>query len=45
VYSKISEGSILWNDPDLNIDWGIANPMISEKDKVSPGFKEFTSPF
>ena len=45
IYSKISEGSILWNDPDLNIDWGTNTPVISEKDKVSPGFKDFVSPF
>ena len=45
VYSKVSEGSILWNDPDLDIKWGIIDPMISEKDKVSPKFKDFISPF
>jgi dTDP-4-dehydrorhamnose 3,5-epimerase len=45
VYSRLSEGSILWNDPDLNINWGIKNPMIADKDKVSPRFSEVTSPF
>ena len=45
VYSKVSEGSILWNDPDLNINWGIADPMISDKDKISPRFKDVVSPF
>lgn len=35
-YNKESEGSIRWNDTDLNIDWGISNPLLSEKDKVSP---------
>lgn len=45
VYNKESEGSIRWNDPDLNIDWKIENPTLSEKDKVSPLFKEFISPF
>ncbi len=45
VYSKGSEGSIIWNDPFLNIKWGIENPVISEKDRFSPGFKEFVSPF
>ena len=45
VYNKASEGSILWNDPDLNIQWGIANPILSEKDKVSPLFHEFITPF
>jgi dTDP-4-dehydrorhamnose 3,5-epimerase len=36
MYNKASEGSILWNDPDLNIDWGITDPLLSEKDKVAP---------
>jgi dTDP-4-dehydrorhamnose 3,5-epimerase len=46
VYNKNSEGSLLWNDPDLNIDWGgITNPILSEKDKVAPLFKDFVSPF
>jgi dTDP-4-dehydrorhamnose 3,5-epimerase len=33
VYNKGSEGGILWNDPDLNIDWQVKNPIISEKDR------------
>jgi len=45
VYNKASEGSIRWNDPDLNIDWGISNPILSEKDLQSPLFKDFVSPF
>jgi len=45
VYNKESEGSILWNDPDLNIDWKVTNPILSEKDLVSPLFKDFVSPF
>jgi dTDP-4-dehydrorhamnose 3,5-epimerase len=45
VYNKESEGSILWNDPDLNIDWKINNPTLSAKDMESPLFKDFISPF
>ena len=45
VYNKESEGSILWNDPDINISWNIDNPILSEKDKISPLFKNFESPF
>ena len=32
-YDPSDEGSILWNDPDLNIPWPIANPVLSTKDK------------
>jgi dTDP-4-dehydrorhamnose 3,5-epimerase len=45
VYNKESEGSIRWNDPDLNIDWGIDNPILSIKDETSPLFKELVSKF
>ncbi|GAB2561651.1 dTDP-4-dehydrorhamnose 3,5-epimerase [Spirosoma aerophilum] len=33
VYNKGAESGIIWNDPDLNIDWGIRNPIVSEKDQ------------
>lgn len=40
LYNKASEGSIRWNDPELNIDWGITNPLLSDKDKEAPLFKD-----
>ncbi|MCF8232862.1 MAG: dTDP-4-dehydrorhamnose 3,5-epimerase [Bacteroidales bacterium] len=45
VYNKGSEGSIRWNDPDLGIDWKLDNPILSEKDKQAPLFRDFESPF
>jgi dTDP-4-dehydrorhamnose 3,5-epimerase len=45
VYNKQSETSISWCDPDLGIDWGLDNPMVSEKDKNAPSFRDFVSPF
>ncbi len=44
-YDKKSECSIIWNDPSLNINWGISNPILSEKDLQGISFKEFNSPF
>lgn len=44
-YNKESEGSILWNDKNLGIDWQIKDPIISEKDKIAMPFLNFTSPF
>tara|TARA_B100000787_G_scaffold37354_1_gene26296 strand:- start:673 stop:1209 length:537 start_codon:yes stop_codon:yes gene_type:complete len=32
-YDPNDEGSILWSDPDLNIPWPIANPVLSTKDE------------
>ena len=39
-YNKASEASVRWNDPELNIDWGIENPLLSDKDKLAPLLKE-----
>ena len=45
VYNPSSEGCILWSDEQLNIDWGVENPIISEKDKNGLRFADFNSPF
>jgi len=44
-YSKESEGSIAWNDPTLNINWEVENPIISEKDQNSSAFSTFETKF
>ncbi|MFI3262906.1 MAG: dTDP-4-dehydrorhamnose 3,5-epimerase [Rikenellaceae bacterium] len=46
-YSKESEGAIMWNDPDLGIDWGIdvKDAILSEKDMLNPLLADFDSPF
>lgn len=31
-YDPSDEGSLIWNDPDLNIDWRITDPILSAKD-------------
>lgn len=36
LYSKDHDRGILWSDPDLAIDWPMANVVLSEKDKVHP---------
>jgi dTDP-4-dehydrorhamnose 3,5-epimerase len=45
VYHQASEGCLLWNDPELNIDWTILNPIVSEKDNEGSLFLDFQSPF
>ncbi len=47
LYDKASEIGLRWNDPGLNIDWGIDpdDAIISEKDKILPFIKDFSSPF
>ncbi|HRY33540.1 MAG TPA: dTDP-4-dehydrorhamnose 3,5-epimerase [Bacteroidales bacterium] len=44
-YHRESEGCILWNDPLLNIDWGITDPLVSLKDSQGMLFEYFSSPF
>ena len=39
LYNKSCESGIIWNDNTLNIDWGIKNPIVSEKDVELPTFK------
>lgn len=31
---------IAWNDPDLNIDWPVKNPIVSRRDKDNPKLRE-----
>ena len=45
VYNKQSEGGLLWNDAELGIKWQSSNPLISDKDKILPLFKDLVSPF
>ncbi|WP_294829661.1 dTDP-4-dehydrorhamnose 3,5-epimerase [Gilliamella sp. G0441] len=39
-YDPLSEGCLLWNDPEVNIDWPILTPILSSKDKLGKHLKE-----
>ena len=39
-YDPQADRNIIWNDEDINIDWGIENPILSEKDKKAPKLSE-----
>ena len=42
LYDRGSEMSIRWNDPDINIDWGVERPLLSEKDAAAPFLSDLT---
>ena len=46
-YNKASEGGIRFDDPTLNIDWGmdLKEAIVSEKDLVLPDFANCNSEF
>ena len=45
TYHKESESGIIWNDPELNIEWGINNPIVSDKDLELRSFSNIESRF
>jgi dTDP-4-dehydrorhamnose 3,5-epimerase len=42
-YNPASEGGIIWNDPDINIDWPINEPVLSGKDSGYPKLSDIRS--
>ena len=47
LYAPQAEGAIIWNDPDLAIDWNLEaeDVLLSEKDKMHQQLKDIGSPF
>lgn len=39
-YSPEHDAGIIWNDPEIGIDWPVDNPLLSGKDKVLPKLKD-----
>lgn len=45
-YAPECDGAVLWNDPDLAIDWPLeGDPMLSGKDAAAARMADFDSPF
>ncbi len=42
-YHAESDGAVRWDS--LAIDWGVAQPLLSDKDRAAPAFKDWESPF
>ncbi|MGL6208494.1 MAG: dTDP-4-dehydrorhamnose 3,5-epimerase [Paracoccaceae bacterium] len=46
VYAPECDGGVRWDDPTIDIDWGLAgDPVLSAKDAVQPLFTGWVSPF
>ena len=41
-YDSSDESGLLWNDPEISIEWPIKYPLLSEKDAVQPLLSEIT---
>lgn len=39
-YAPETEGSIIWNDSEIGVNWGIENPILSAKDAKAPKFSD-----
>ena len=40
-YEPSSEGGIIWSDPDVGIQWPIANPILSKRDSSQLTLKQY----
>jgi dTDP-4-dehydrorhamnose 3,5-epimerase len=41
VYDPELEDGILWNDPDIAVDWPVASPLLSERDQNAQTFRQY----
>lgn len=44
-YAPQADGGIRWNDPELAVDWGVENPILSQKDANAPLLKDAITGF
>ena len=46
-YAPESDGAVLFNDPDIGVDWDMGDvaPVLSDKDAAAPRLRDFDSPF
>lgn len=45
LYCPEADGGILWCDPEIGVDWGVTDPVLSEKDKKAPLLKDAVTDF
>ena len=40
LYDPATEAGIAWDDPGVGVDWQVAEPLLSERDKTAPRLAE-----
>ena len=40
LYHPECDGGVRWNDPDIGIAWPVAEPILSDKDKIQPYLRD-----
>lgn len=41
LYDPPSEGTVAWNDPDIGVEWPVANPVLSNRDQDGMSLKQY----
>ena len=44
-YAPEADGGIRWNDPEIGVDWGVENPILSQKDENAPLLRDAVTGF
>lgn len=44
-YAPEADGNIIWNDPEIGVDWGVEEPILSQKDANAPLLKDAVTDF
>lgn len=44
-YAPEAEGGVLWRDPDVAVDWGVTDPILSRKDEALPLLRQAVTGF
>ena len=45
LYSPECDGGMRFDDPEIGVEWGVENPILSEKDKNAPYLKDIKLDF
>jgi dTDP-4-dehydrorhamnose 3,5-epimerase len=40
LYDPATESGIAWDDPEVGVEWGVEEPLLSERDKSAPRLAE-----